>query len=70
MVSTSHLENEDQEMIQSDIGLWINYLNTLWDMHFEQREPPTEDNAQINLKNEADPKPIFISETLHLPKKN
>ena len=65
MVSTSHLEDEDEEMIQSDTDPWIKHLNTLWDICFEQREPPTEDKvAQINLKDEANPKPIFISESL------
>jgi len=34
-------------------------------MCFEQREPPTEDKVvQINLGDEANPKPIFISESL------
>ena len=65
MVSTSHLEDNDEEMIQSDTYLWIKHLNTLWDTRFEQREPPTEDKvAQINLGDEANPKPIFISESL------
>ena len=35
------------------------------DTRFEQREPPTEDKVvQINLGDEANPKPIFISEGL------
>ena len=39
-------------------------LNLL-DTRFEQREPPTEDKVvQINLGDEANPKPIFISESL------
>ena len=55
MVSTSHLEDEDKdetkEIIQSDIVSWIKHLNTIWDIHFEQREPPTYDKVvQINLK--------------------
>ena len=29
MVSTRHLEEENEEMIQSDIDLWIKHLNTL-----------------------------------------
>jgi len=34
-------------------------------MRFEQHEPPTEDKVtQINLGDKADPKPIFISESL------
>jgi len=62
MVLTSHPKDEDEEMIQSDTDLWIKYLNTLGDIRFEQHEPPTEDEVvQINLENEANPKPIFIS---------
>ena len=35
------------------------------DTRFEQREPPTEDKVtQVNLGDEANPKPIFISESL------
>ena len=50
-------------MIQSDIDPWIKHLNTLYDMRFEQLELPTEDKmVQINLRDEANPKPIFISE--------
>ena len=65
MVSTSHPEDGDEEMIQSDIDPWIKHLNTLCDIHFEQHEPPTEDKVtQINLGDEANPKPIFISESL------
>ena len=65
MVSTSHLEDGDEEMIQSNTDPWIKHLNNLWDTRFEQREPPTEDKVvQINLGDEANPKPIFISEGL------
>ena len=36
-------------------------------MHFEQREPPTEDKVvQINMGDEANPKPIFVSQSLSL----
>jgi len=51
MISASLLENEDEdtvefeEMIQSDIDPWIKHLSTLWDIHFEQCEPPTEDKG-------------------------
>ena len=45
MISTSHLEDEDEEMIQSDTDPWIKHLNALWDIRFEQREPPTEDKV-------------------------
>jgi len=51
-------------MIQSDTDPWIKYLNTIWDICFEQCEPPTEDKVVlINLKSEANLKPIFISES-------
>ena len=62
IVSTSHLEDnredtfEPEELIQSDSDLWIKHLNTLWDMRFEQCEPPTEDKVtQVNLEDEANP---------------
>ena len=65
MVSTSHLEDGDEEIIQSDTDPWIKLLNTLWDIRFEQLTPPTEDKVtQINLGDEANPKPMFISESL------
>ena len=36
-------------------------------MRFEQCEPPAEDKVtQVNLRDEANPKPIFISESLSL----
>ena len=54
-------------MIQSDTHPWIQHLNNLWDTRFEQREPPKEDKVvQINLGDEANPKPIFISDGLSL----
>ena len=60
MVSISHLE--DEEMSHSNTDPWIKYQNTLWDILFEQREPSTKDKVtQINLGDEANPKPIFIS---------
>ena len=70
MVSTSHPKDGDEEMIQSDTDPWIQHLNTLWDIPFEQREPPTEDkDTQISLADEANPKPIFISESLSPPRR-
>jgi len=45
MVSTSHLEDEDEEIIQSDIDPWMKHLNTLWDIRFEQRESPNPDQS-------------------------
>ena len=76
MVSTNHFEEdeednfESEELIQFDTNSWIKYLNTLWDTRFEQYEPPTEDKmTQINLRDEANSKPIFISESLSPSKK-
>jgi len=46
------------------------HLNALWDIRFEQRGPPTEDKVtQINLGDETNLKPIFISESLSLSEK-
>ena len=39
MVSTSHLEDGDEKMAQSDTDPWIKHLNALWDTRFEQCEP-------------------------------
>jgi hypothetical protein len=70
MTSVSNLECEDEEeieeeLIQSNADPWIKHLSTLWDIRFEQREPPTDDQViQVNLGTEDNPKPIFISESL------
>jgi len=70
MISISYPEDGDEEMIQSDTDLWIKHLNSLWDIRFEQREPPTENKVtQVNLGDETNPKPIFISESLSPPEK-
>ena len=62
IVSISHPEDGDEVMIQSDTDPWIKHLNALWEIHFEQCKPHTEDRViQINLGDEANPKPIFIS---------
>ena len=67
MVLTSHLEDEDDEMIQCDKDSRIRHLNTLWDFRFEQFKSPKEDKVnQINLGDETNPIPIFISESLSL----
>ena len=65
IISTSHLKDEDEEMIQSDTDTWLKHLKAPWDIRFEQDEPPTEDKVvQINLGSEANLKPIFISKNL------
>ena len=67
MTSVSHQEDEDGDegLIQCDTDPWIKHLNALWDIRFEQREPPTEDKViQFNLGDDLNLKPIFISESL------
>jgi len=71
MVPTSHLEDDGEdtfkydELIQSDSDLCIKHLNTLWNIRFEQHEPPTKNKVtQINLRDEANPLPMFISRSL------
>jgi len=57
--------DEDNDETEEMIQFWINNLNTLWDIRFEEREPRKEDKVvQINLKSETNPNPIFISESL------
>src|SRR3954464_10337049 len=48
MVSASPIKyREDMEyddsLLEDDDDPWIRHLNTLWDICFEQREPPTDD---------------------------
>ena len=70
LILTSHPKDGNKEMIQSDTDPWIWHLNAIWDIHFEQREPHIEDRViQINLGDEANPKPTFISESLSPPEK-
>ena len=45
MVLTSHSEDGDEEIIQSDTDPWIKHQNNLWAIHFEQRESPIEDKV-------------------------
>ena len=55
----------DEGLIESTDDPWIKRLNILWDICFEQREPPTEDKViQVNMGDESNPKPIFIAEGL------
>src|SRR5436190_62627 len=70
MVSASPLEDlEDMEcddsLLEDDDDPWIRHLNILWDIRFEQREPPTDDKlVQIDLGDGVTPKPIFVGEGL------
>ena len=44
---------------------WDRHVNAQWNNRFEQREPLTEDEIlQVNMGDETNPKPIFISGSL------
>ena len=59
----STLEDDDQMPTWEDP--WVHHLSMQYGDRFEQREPPTEDEVvQINMGDEANPKPIFISGSL------
>src|SRR5438045_5979537 len=66
MVSAQPEPDDDEiELISAEDDPWIRHLNMLWDICFEQREPPTDDALlQVNMGDEANPKPIYISDTL------
>jgi len=54
----------------TDEESWAQQLDLQWEKRFELREPPTEDKVmQVNLGSQDHPKPIFISESLSLMKK-
>src|SRR5436190_22837401 len=71
MVSAQPEPDDDEiELINTEDDPWIRHLNMLWDIRFEQREPPTDDALlQVNMGDEANPKPIYISDTLSLEEK-
>src|SRR4051812_26130015 len=57
--------NNEIELIDTEDDPWNRHLNMLWDIRFEQREPPIEDALlQVNMGNETNQKPIYISYTL------
>lgn len=66
IVSTCHPEEDvDYGLLQSEDDPYIKHFNALCDSHFEKCELPTEDTLiQVNLRSEANLKPIFISESL------
>src|SRR5204863_7116076 len=51
MVSAQPEPDDDEiELINTEHDPWIRHLNTLWDIRFEQREPPTDDALlQVNM---------------------
>src|SRR4051812_22700677 len=66
MASAQLERNDDEiELIDTEDDPWIRHLNMLWDIRFEQREPSTDDALlQVNMGDEANPKPTYISDTL------
>src|SRR3954467_12762584 len=61
----SEPDDDEIELIDTEDDPWIRHLNMLWDICFEQHEPPTDDALlQVNMGDEANPKPIYISDTL------
>ena len=66
MTSTSHIEEEGEDQLEPfDCNLWAQQISYQWEMRFEQREPPTEDEViQVDVGDKDHPKPIFISKSL------
>ena len=66
MISVKHpQEDQTKNMPLLETEPWAQQLDYQWEMHFEQREPPTEDEViQIELGDEKQSKPIFISKSL------
>ena len=65
MTTTDSLEIEEDDQIPSHPEHWAQHPSLHRDGRFEQREPPTEDKViQVNMGDEHNPKPIFISDTL------
>src|SRR5204863_6478889 len=66
MVSAQPEPDDDEiELIDTEDDPRIRHLNMLWDIRIEQREPPTDDALlQVNMGDKANPKPIYISDTL------
>src|SRR3954462_13892510 len=64
MISAQPEPDDDEiELIGTEDDPWIKHLNMLWDIRFEQREPPTDDAPlQVNMGDEANLKPIHISD--------
>ena len=59
---------DDEELEPFDNEPWAQQQDLQWEMHFVQREPPTEDEVvQINMGDETNPKPIFVSQSLSQP---
>ena len=69
MTSASCIEEEGEDQLEPfDCDPWAQQMSYQWEMHFEQREPPTEDKViQVDVGDKDHPKPIFISESLSPP---
>src|SRR4051812_34035617 len=59
MVSAQPEPDDDEiELINTEDDPWMRHLNMLWDIRFEQREPPTDDALlQVNMGDEANGSP-------------
>src|SRR4051812_22854230 len=58
-------DDDEIELIDTVDDPWIRHLNMLWDIRFEQCEPPTDDALlQVNMGDETSLKPIYTSDTL------
>lgn len=65
MISTSLIQDENNELTLLQDDPWAKHVDVQWNMHFEQREPPTEDKiVYANMGDENILKPIFISKSL------
>ncbi|ONK77982.1 uncharacterized protein A4U43_C02F12980 [Asparagus officinalis] len=65
MVTVDPPTMEEDDQLSTWEDPWIHRLNIQYGDRFEQRESPTEDKVvQVNMGDEANLKPIFISDSL------
>ena len=71
MTSASYIEEEGKDQLEPfDCDLWAQQMSYQWEIRFEQREPPTEDEViQVDVGDKDHPKLIFISESLSAQEK-
>lgn len=63
---TAKFPEDDEDIIETHKAEpWAQRIDTQRELRFEQREPPIEDQLdQIDVRDEASPRPIFISQSL------
>nr|ABD63198.1 gag/pol polyprotein, related [Asparagus officinalis] len=65
MATTDPTKIMEDEQVPLYDEAWDHRVSAQWNGRFEQRKPPTKDKIlQINMGNEANLKPIFISDSL------